>query len=80
LGNSIVNSLLKELRKIFYRKNYQTKIRRKIYSLPESKFKEIQLLHLANKNKKDTEVDHEIDDYLPAINNVLEGLSKKRVD
>lgn len=36
---------------------------------------EIQLLHLANKIK-DTEVDHEIDNYLPAINEVLEGLSK----
>jgi ATP-dependent RNA helicase DeaD len=37
---------------------------------------EIQLLHLANKIK-DTEVDHEIDNYLPAINEVLEGLSKE---
>jgi ATP-dependent RNA helicase DeaD len=39
---------------------------------------EIQLLHLANKIK-DTEVDHEIDNYLPAINNVLEGLSKEEL-
>jgi len=37
---------------------------------------EIQLLHLANKIK-DTEVDHEIDNYLPAINEVLDGLSKE---
>lgn len=37
---------------------------------------EIQLLHLANKIK-DTEVDHEIDSYLPAINEVFEGLSKE---
>jgi ATP-dependent RNA helicase DeaD len=36
---------------------------------------EIQLLHLATKIK-DTEVDHEIDNYLPAINSVLEDLSK----
>jgi ATP-dependent RNA helicase DeaD len=36
---------------------------------------ETQLLHLANKIKD--EVDHEIDNYLPAINNVLENLSKK---
>jgi ATP-dependent RNA helicase DeaD len=33
-------------------------------------------LHLANKIK-DVEVDHEIDNYLPAINNVLENLSKE---
>jgi ATP-dependent RNA helicase DeaD len=39
---------------------------------------EIQLLHLANKIK-DTEVDHEIDNYLPAINNVLEDLSKEEL-
>ncbi|HJY11766.1 MAG TPA: DbpA RNA binding domain-containing protein, partial [Flavobacterium sp.] len=39
---------------------------------------EIQLLHLATKIK-DTEVDHEIDNYLPAINNVLEGLSKEEL-
>ena len=36
------------------------------------------MLHLANKIK-DTEVDHEIDNYLPAINNVLEGLSKEEL-
>jgi ATP-dependent RNA helicase DeaD len=39
---------------------------------------EIQLLHLANKIK-DTEVDHEIDNYLPAINEVLDGLSKEEL-
>ncbi|HQK40808.1 MAG TPA: DbpA RNA binding domain-containing protein, partial [Flavobacterium alvei] len=39
---------------------------------------EIQLLHLATKIK-DTEVDHEIDNYLPAINNVLEDLSKEEL-
>jgi ATP-dependent RNA helicase DeaD len=36
------------------------------------------LLHLANKIK-DVEVDHEIDNYLPAINNVLENLSKEEI-
>jgi ATP-dependent RNA helicase DeaD len=35
-------------------------------------------LHLATKIK-DTEVDHEIDTYLPAINNVLEDLSKEEL-
>lgn len=39
---------------------------------------EIQLLHLANKIK-DTEVDHDIDNYLPAINTVLEGLTKEEL-
>ena len=39
---------------------------------------EIQLLHLANKIK-DTEVDHDIDTYLPAINEVLDGLSKEEL-
>jgi ATP-dependent RNA helicase DeaD len=39
---------------------------------------ETQLLHLANKIK-DVEVDHEIDNYLPAINNVLEDLSKEEL-
>jgi ATP-dependent RNA helicase DeaD len=36
------------------------------------------LLHLATKIK-DTEVDHEIDTYLPAINSVLEDLSKEEL-
>jgi ATP-dependent RNA helicase DeaD len=35
-------------------------------------------MHLANKIK-DVEVDHEIDNYLPAINNVLENLSKEEL-
>jgi ATP-dependent RNA helicase DeaD len=34
-------------------------------------------VHLAK--IKDTEVDHEIDNYLPAINNVLEDLSKEEL-
>jgi hypothetical protein len=50
------------------------------YGLPLCRIEicEIQLLHLANKIK-DTEVDHEIDNYLPAINNVLESLSKEEL-
>jgi ATP-dependent RNA helicase DeaD len=60
----------------FYRKNHQTKIRRK--TIPSGiEICEIQLLHLATKIK--TEVDHEIDNYLPAINSVLEDLSKKEL-
>jgi ATP-dependent RNA helicase DeaD len=36
------------------------------------------LLHLANKIKT-VEVDHETDSYLPAINSVLEDLSKEEL-
>jgi ATP-dependent RNA helicase DeaD len=36
------------------------------------------LIALSNKIK-DVEVDHEIDNYLPAINNVLEDLSKREL-
>jgi len=39
---------------------------------------EIQLFHLAN-NIKDTEIDHEIDKYLPAITEVLEGVDKEEL-
>ena len=39
---------------------------------------EIQLYHLANKIK-DVEVDHEIDAYLPAINDVLADLTKEEL-
>jgi ATP-dependent RNA helicase DeaD len=42
--------------------------------LKSAKFKLLQLQKL-----KDTEVDHEIDNYLPAINNVLEDLSKEEL-
>ena len=37
---------------------------------------EIQLYHLANKIK-DTEINHEVDNYLPAINDVFKGLIEK---
>ena len=39
---------------------------------------EIQLLHLANKIK-DTETDHAIDSYLPAIFDILGDLDKERL-
>jgi len=39
---------------------------------------ERQLFHLAN-NIKDTEINHEIDIYLPKINEVLEGFSKEEL-
>ncbi len=39
---------------------------------------EIQLYHLANRIK-DTEVNEEIDNYLPAINDVLEGLDREEL-
>jgi ATP-dependent RNA helicase DeaD len=58
----------------FLLKESSQKIRRK--TVPSGiEICETQLLHLANKIK-DVEVDHEIDNYLPAINNVLENLSK----
>jgi len=78
LGTSIVIITKSELRKI-------TSIERIIQQKFEEKtipsgieICEIQLLHLANKIK-DTEVDHEIDNYLPAINEVLDGLSKEEL-
>ncbi|HEX8561376.1 MAG TPA: DEAD/DEAH box helicase [Flavobacterium sp.] len=78
LGTSIVIVTKSELRKI-------TAIERIIKQKFEEKtipsgieICEIQLLHLATKIK-DTEVDHEIDNYLPAINNVLEDLSKEEL-
>ena len=39
---------------------------------------EMQLFHLAN-SIKDTEINHEIDNYLPKINEVLEGFSKEEL-
>jgi ATP-dependent RNA helicase DeaD len=54
-------------------KNHQAKIRRK--TVPSGIEICEKLLHLANKIK-DVEVDHEIDNYLPAINNVLELIER----
>jgi len=78
LGTSIVIVTKSELRKI---SSIERIIKQKFVekTIPSGiEICEIQLLHLANKIK-DTEVDHEIDNYLPAINNVLEGLSKEEL-
>jgi ATP-dependent RNA helicase DeaD len=78
LGTSIVIVTKSELRKIsaierIIKQKFEEK------TIPSGiEICEIQLLHLATKIK-DTEVDHEIDTYLPAINNVLEGLSKEEL-
>ena len=78
LGTSIVIVTKSEIRKIssivrIIKQKFEEK------SIPSGiEICEIQLLHLANKIK-DTEVDHEIDNYLPAINSVLEGLSKEEL-
>jgi ATP-dependent RNA helicase DeaD len=78
LGTSIVIVTKSELRKI---SSIERIIKQKFEekTIPSGiEICEIQLLHLANKIK-DTEVDHEIDNYLPAINNVLEDLSKEEL-
>ena len=78
LGTSIVIVTKSELRKI---SSIERIIKQKFEekTIPSGiEICEIQLLHLANKIK-DTEVDHEIDNYLPAINSVLEGLSKEEL-
>ncbi|CAM2895724.1 DEAD/DEAH box helicase [Flavobacterium frigoris] len=78
LGTSIVIVTKSELRKI---SSIERIIKQKFEekTVPSGiEICEIQLLHLANKIK-DVEVDHEIDNYLPAINNVLEDLSKEEL-
>lgn len=78
LGTSIVIITKSELRKIsaierIIKQKFEEK------TIPSGmEICEIQLLHLANKIK-DTEVDHEIDNYLPAINDVLDSLSKEEL-
>ncbi|MBA4153856.1 DEAD/DEAH box helicase [Flavobacterium sp.] len=78
LGTSIVIVTKSELRKIsaierIIKQKFEEK------TIPSGiEICEIQLLHLATKIK-DTEVDHEIDNYLPAINEVLNGLSKEEL-
>lgn len=78
LGTSIVIITKSELRKIsaierIIKQKFEEK------TIPSGiEICEIQLLHLANKIKE-TEVDHEIDNYLPAINDVLEGLTKEEL-
>lgn len=78
LGISIVIITKSEIRKIHaIEKIIKQKFEEK--SIPSGiEICEIQLLHLANKIK-DTEVDHEIDNYLPAINEVLNGLTKEEL-
>jgi ATP-dependent RNA helicase DeaD len=78
LGTSIVIVTKSEIRKISsIERIIQQKFQEK--TIPSGiEICEIQLLHLANKIK-DTEVDHEIDNYFPAINEVLEGLSKEEL-
>jgi len=78
LGTSIVIITKSEIRKISsIERIIQQKFQEK--TIPSGmEICEIQLLHLANKIK-DTEVDHEIDNYLPAINEVLDGLSKEEL-
>lgn len=78
LGTSIVIITKSEIRKIHsIEKIIQQKFEEK--TIPSGiEICEIQLLHLANKIK-DTEVDHEIDNYLPAINEVLDGLTKEEL-
>ena len=78
LGTSIVIVTKSEIRKI---SSIERIIKQKFEekTLPSGiEICEIQLLHLATKIK-DTEVDHEIDNYLPAINNVLEDLTKEEL-
>ncbi len=78
LGTSIVIVTKSEIRKIHaIEKIIKQKFEEK--TIPSGiEICEIQLLHLANKIK-DTEVGHEIDNYLPVINTVLEGLSKEEL-
>ncbi|RTY95271.1 DEAD/DEAH box helicase [Flavobacterium sp. GT3R68] len=78
LGTSIVIVTKSELRKI---SSIERIIKQKFEekTIPSGiEICEIQLLHLATKIK-DTEVDHEIDNYLPAINQVLDGLTKEEL-
>ena len=77
-GISMVIVTRSELRKInaIERKIKQDFIAKKIPTGIE--ICEIQLYHLANRIK-DTEINSEIDSYLPAINDVLEGMDKEEL-
>ncbi|RRJ92947.1 DEAD/DEAH box helicase [Flavobacterium macacae] len=78
LGTSIVIVTKSEMRKI---SSIERIIKQKFEekTIPSGiEICEIQLLHLANKIK-DTEVDQEIGNYLPAITSVLEDLSKEEL-
>lgn len=78
LGTSIVIITKSEIRKIHtIEKIIKQKFEEK--TIPGGmEICEIQLLHLANKIN-DTAIDHEIDNYLPAINQVFEGLTKEEL-
>lgn len=78
LGTSIVIITKSELRKISsIERTIQQKFQEK--TIPSGiEICEIQLLHLANKIK-DTEVGTEIETYIPAINDVLDGLTKEEL-
>lgn len=78
LGTSIVIITKSELRKIgAIERTIKQKFEEKV--IPSGiEICEIQLLHLANKIK-DVSVDHEIDNYLPAINEVLKDLTKEEL-
>ncbi len=78
LGTSIVIVTKSELRKIH---SIERIIKQKFEekTIPSGiEICEIQLLHLANKIH-DTEVDHEIDNYLPSIYEVFQDLSKEEL-
>jgi ATP-dependent RNA helicase DeaD len=78
LGTSIVIVTKSEIRKI---SSIERIIKQKFEekTIPSGiEICEIQLLHLATKIK-DTKVDHDIDTYLPAINSVLEDLTKEEL-
>ncbi|MBT8187784.1 MAG: DEAD/DEAH box helicase [Croceitalea sp.] len=77
-GISMVIITRSELRKIsaIERKIKQDFIEKKIPSGIE--ICEIQLYHLAN-NIKDTKINKDIDGYLPAINDVLEGIDREEL-
>jgi ATP-dependent RNA helicase DeaD len=74
LGTSIVIVTKANCVRFLLLKESSSKIRRK--TVPSGiEICETQLLHLANKIKE--EVDHEIDNYLPAINNVLKTYRRR---
>ncbi|MFP2996544.1 DEAD/DEAH box helicase [Spongiivirga sp. MCCC 1A20706] len=77
-GVSMVIVSKSELRKI---KSVERIIKKKFTAkeIPTAeKICEVQLFHLANKIK-DTEINHEVDPYLPAIHEVLEGLDREEL-
>ncbi|MFP9100744.1 DEAD/DEAH box helicase [Flavobacterium sp. RHBU_24] len=78
LGTSIVIITKSELRKIsLIERTIKQKFEEK--TIPSGiEICEIQLLHLANKIH-DVEVDHEIDSYLPAIEEVMKDLTKEEL-